>query len=200
MQVVRQATDVVMRLDRRRAFATTGFDDVGIERALDEEFDLLAVLARFGDNVSRRLLECPDELPTDDLALVLGLGYTREGLEERLRRLDDVQLHAGRSHVVTLDLLGLALAQQAVIDEHAGESVADSTLHERCRHGRVDTAGQAADDALVADLRTDRVDRGFDDVDHRPRRTASGALVQEPLQHLLAMRRVQHLGVELDAV
>jgi hypothetical protein len=38
-----------------------------------------------------------------------------------------------------------------VVDEHAGELVADGALDERGRHGRVDTAGQAADHALVAD-------------------------------------------------
>ena len=38
-----------------------------------------------------------------------------------------------------------------------------------------------------------------DDVDHRPGRAAAGDVVQEVLEHLLAVLGVQHLGVPLHA-
>ena len=57
LQVVRQAADVVVRLDVRRALAAAGLDDVGVERALHEELDLFAVLARLGDDLARGRLE-----------------------------------------------------------------------------------------------------------------------------------------------
>ena len=67
---------------------------------------------------------------------------------------DDVQVDAGRGHEVALDLLGLALAQQPVVDEDAGQPVADRALHEGRGDRGVDAAGQAADrPPVVADLR-----------------------------------------------
>ena len=91
----------------------------------------------------------------------------------RFGGVDDLEPHAGGGDVVALDLLGLALAQQAVVDEHAGELVADRPVHERRRDRGVDAAGQAADHPLVADLRADRGDLLVDDVGHRPRRRGS---------------------------
>ena len=46
-------------------------------------------------------------------------------------------------------LLGLVLAQQAVVDEHARELVADGAVDEQGRHRRVDAAGEGADDLVV---------------------------------------------------
>ena len=43
LQVVGQAADVVVRLDVGRAGAAAGLDDVGVERALDEELDRVAL-------------------------------------------------------------------------------------------------------------------------------------------------------------
>ena len=115
-------------------------DDVGVERALDEE---LHRLVGVGHDHPRLLLEDPDELAADRLALGLRVGDAGQRVEEALARVGDPQLHAGRGDEVLLDLLGLALAQQPVVDEHAGELVADGPLDERSGHGRVDAAGQA---------------------------------------------------------
>jgi hypothetical protein len=110
-----------------------------------------------------------------------------------------LRLTPGRGHEVAFDLLGLALAEQAVVDEHAGELVADGALHERGGDGGVDPAGQPADDPAVADLGPDRGDLLLDDVGHRPGRSDPGELVEEVLEHGLAVLAVQHLRVELHA-
>ena len=55
-------------------------------------------------------------------------------------RVDDLEVDAGGLDVVLLDLLGLALAEQPVVDEHRGQLVADGALHECRRHGGVDAA------------------------------------------------------------
>ena len=80
LQVVGQAADVVVRLDRRRAGAAAGLDDVRVERALDE-----VVGAR---ELRRLLLEDADELGADRLALRLGVGDAGELLEEALLGVD----------------------------------------------------------------------------------------------------------------
>ena len=72
-----------------------------------------------------------------------------------------------------LDLLALALAQQAVVDEHAGEPVADRLVHERGGHRRVDAAREPAHRAPVADLRADPRGGVGDERLHRPARPRS---------------------------
>ena len=110
-----------------------------------------------------------------------------------------MQPDAGRGHEVPLDLLGLALAQQAVVDEDAGQLVADRALDQGGGDRRVDAAGQPADRPLVADLAADRLRPA-------PRRccpwsslAAAGDVVQEALEHQLAVLGVQHLRVPLHA-
>ena len=97
------------------------------------------------------------------------------------------------------DLLGLAEPHHPVVDVDAGQPVADRALHDRGGDRGVDAAGQRADRAAVADLLADRLDLLLDDVEHRPGLPAAGDVVQEVLEHLLAVLGVQHLRVPLDA-
>ena len=113
-----QAADVVVRLDRRGdALLAAGLDHVGVERSLHEE--------RHAADPLRLLLEDADELLADPLALLLGIGDPLEPRQEPLLR-----LHVDERDVeVVLERLDhlqrLVLAQQAVVDEHARELVAD---------------------------------------------------------------------------
>ena len=67
-------------LDRRRAGAAAGLDDVGVQRALDEELGVA--------ELGRLLLEDADELGADRLALGLGVGDAGELVEEALLGVD----------------------------------------------------------------------------------------------------------------
>ena len=98
------------------------------------------------------------------------------------------------------DLLRLVLAQQPVVDEDAGQLVADGLVHEQCGNRRIDAAAQCAKDPLATDLRTDAVDLLFDHCSGRPRRRSPGHAEQEVFQHLLPVWRVDHLRMELHAV
>src|SRR6185503_6060284 len=86
-QVGWQPADVVMRLDllRRLGLGGGAFDDVRIERALGQEID----------PSERRclLLEDPDELVADDLALLLRVLDTGEPGEEPATRVDHDEAH-----------------------------------------------------------------------------------------------------------
>ena len=88
-------------------------------------------------------LEDPDELPADDLALLLRVGDARPARRGtgRPRRPPCSRMPVARD-VVLLDLLGLARPQQPVVDEDAGELVADRPVHQRRGDRRVDPAGQ----------------------------------------------------------
>jgi hypothetical protein len=146
----------VVALDVRGPAAAAGLDHVRVEGALDEELDLLAVRAGGGDDLACRLLEDADELAADDLALRLRVGDAGQRVEEPLLRVDDHEVDPGGGHEVALDLLGLALPEQPVVDEDAGQLLADRPLHERRGDGRVDPAGQPAIGPLVPHLRADR--------------------------------------------
>jgi hypothetical protein len=54
------------------------------------------------------------------------------------------------------DLLALVLAHEAVVDEDAGQLLADRLVDQQRRDARVHAARQAADDLPVADLLADR--------------------------------------------
>ena len=145
----------MVALDVGGAGPTTRLDDIRIERALHEEVDGASRLPRGRDDVAGRVLEDPDELPADDLALLLGIAHVLECVEEALLGIDDDQPDTGGGHEVALDLRSLPRAEQTVIDEDAGELVADSPLHQGSRDRRVDTAGESADDLAIPDLRAD---------------------------------------------
>ena len=108
----------------------------------------------------------------------------------------DVEAVAERPH----HLLGLARAQQAVIDEDAGELVADRLVDQHRGDRRIDAAGQAADHPPVAHLRADARDLRVAKAGHRPVAAADRHVVGEIAQQLRAVRRVHHLGVEHHAV
>ena len=191
--VLGEPADVVVRLDLRGdALGAARLDHVRVERPLDEEAGLADLV--------RLLLEDADELLADDAALLLGLGHALEPREEAVGGVDvherDVEVPLER-----LDhLRRLVLAHQAVVDEDAGQLVADRLVDEERRHGGVDPAGERAEDALLADLGADALDLLLDHRRGRPRRARARDAVEEVLQHLLAVRGVHDLGVELDAV
>ena len=120
--------------------------------------------------------------------------------QELLARVDRDQAHAGRGDVVVLDLLALVLPQQPVVDEDADELVADRLVHERRGDRGVDAAGEAADHAAGADLLADARDLLGDDVAAVPVGRKARRLVQEVLDHALAVVGVLDLGVPLHAV
>ena len=145
------------------------------------------------------LLEDADELLADDLALALGLVDSRQLLEEAVVGIDmderDPEPPKGLDN-----LHGLVVAHQAVIDEDAREPLADRAVDEHRGDGRIDTAGEATDDARLPDLLADRLDLLVDDRRRRPALLAAGDIAQEAGEDLRAVRRVDDLGVKLDAV
>ena len=98
------------------------------------------------------------------------------------------------------DLLRLAEPQQAVIDEHAGELLADRLVDEHGGDRRVDAAGQSADHAALADLLADFLDRLVLEGAHGPVAGKPGDLAHEIAQQRGAVRRVHHLEMELGGV
>ena len=93
------------------------------------------------------VLEDVDERVADDRSLLLRILDARERVEKAARRVDGDELDAEVRVERALHLLALVQPQQARVDEHAGELIADRPMHERRGDRRVDAARQAADHA-----------------------------------------------------
>ena len=180
-----------MRLDVRVVTATR-LDDVGIQRPLYE----IAHVAE----VARRFFEHADEQLADRLALALGVDDVVERREEAICGLHVHELDFELLTKRLLDLFRLSEPQQPCVDEHADQLVADRLVHERRRDRGVDAARQAADDALRTYLGPDLRHRVLDDRDIRPRRAATGRVVEERLEDFHPVFGVHHLGMELHSV
>ncbi len=97
-------------------------------------------------------------------------------------------------------LLALAEPQQAVIDEHAGEPVADRLVDQHRRDRGIDAARQAADHPALPDLPADLGDRLVAECAHAPVAHAAGNVAHEVAQERGAVGRVHHFEVELGGV
>src|SRR5438067_2421731 len=98
------------------------------------------------------------------------------------------------------DLLRLACAHEAVIDEDAGELLADRLVDQNRSNSAVDAARKTADHPLEADLPLDAMDRLVAERRHRPVATAAADLDDEVAVELAAVRRMNDFGVELHRI
>src|SRR3546814_17151685 len=99
-----------------------------------------------------------------------------------------------------LDLLALAQAQQAVVDEHAGELLADRFVDQHRGDRAVDAARQAAQHTLVADLGAYFGDLGGAKFGHRPVARTAAAVADEIGYQPGAVGGVDDFRVELRAI
>lgn len=133
LQVLRQAADVVMRLDgldRLRA----GLDDIRINRALAQEFDAVELAGLFFKDA--------DKLAADDLTLLLRVADAAQLIQEAVNGVDINQISIHLIPEDADDLLRLALAQQTVVDMYAGQLLADGADEQRRNDRGIHAAGQ----------------------------------------------------------
>ncbi len=108
----------------------------------------------------------------------------------------DVEPVAERLH----HLVGLVVPQQAMIDENAGQLLADRLVDQHRRDRRIDPSRQPADHPPIADLRPDPSDFGGAEAGHGPGTGQSDDTMGEVAQQLGAVRSVDDLHVELHPV
>ena len=136
----------------------------------------------------------------DDLALLFRIGDTGEFVHEAVDGIDDDELEAHVLFERFTDLFALVLAKEAVVDEDAGELLADGAVDERGGHGGVDAAGEAENDFFVTDLLADLRDGFGDVVAHDPVGGALADVEHEAVEHFAALERVRHFRMELDGI
>ena len=199
-----QAADVVVRFDGHGgALEGDTLDDVWVEGALQEEVDGArgGTVRRFGGEGTGCFLENVDEEPADGFALQLRVRDALQGGEEARRRVDHVQVDAQVGGQRLVHGCGLALAQQAVVDEHGVEAGADGRVQQLRRDRGVHSAGHGADDLpRGADQGAHARDLLLAEGGHRPVRRRAADARGEVAQQRRAAGGVGDFGVELDAV
>ena len=208
MHFLRQPADVVMALDHLRRIAADGdaLDHVGIKRALREKLVTRcwspAIRCRSSaSNSSVACLKDSDEFVADDLSFLLRIGDAASFRQETLGGVDvfqsDVKIFAENA----LHHFFLARAEQSVVDEDAGELVADRLVQERRRRpmNRPRRSSRARLSRRRPAART-RCAGFLDERAHRPIHRAVADVIDEILQDLFAARRVRDFGMKLQAV
>ncbi len=137
LHVLRQAADVVVRLDHvgLAGLGAGRLDHVGVDGALGEELHVLQLGGFFVENF--------DEGAADDLALLFRVGDAGQAAEELVLGVGADHLHAHVLGEHGHHLVAFVQAQQAVVDEHAGQLVADGLVQQRGDHRGVHAAGEA---------------------------------------------------------
>lgn len=196
-----QAADVVVAFDGDGffAFRSTGFDDIRVNGALGEEGRALVTLAT-GLEAGSFGLEDFDEFAANDFAFLFGVAHALKVAEELFAGIDgdDVGVELAREHVD--DHFAFVLAQQAVIDEDAGELIADGAVDERGSDRGIHATREAKDDFFIADLSTDFFDGFGNVVGHDPVGGRAADVTHKALQDLVSKGGVRDFGVELHAV
>ena len=191
-----ERNQVVVALDGGRLaarLASAGLDDVGVNGALSQVLDRLAI----GLELLSHSEELFPELRTDDAALFLGLGHASQELGIAVLGVDVDKVDVELLGEDFLHLLGLALAQQAVVDEHAGHLLANGASAQGSHNGGVNAAGQGKDHAVVADLLAEVRRHGLGQVVHAPVGLQATNLKQEVAQQLPTILGMLDLGMEL---
>ena len=145
-------------------------------------------------------LEHLDKQLADDFALLLRLEHAVQ-LRQKTRL--GVYMYDLNAHVISEgshDLFALMQAQQAIIDKHACEALADGLMQNRRRDSRVHAAGKPKQHLALAYLPTDAGNRIGDDIAGRPTRRTPADVMQKAADNAFALPGVGDLRVELQAI
>ena len=100
-----------------------------------------------------------------------------------------------------LDSVPFALPQQAIVDEHAVQPIADRLVDHHGRHRGIHSPGKSENDLPVrSDLLGDLLDLLLCDIAGLPTVGTPGDAQDEVAQHRDAVIRVPDFGVELQTV
>ena len=192
--VLGQAADIVMRFDQMRlaGLGAGGFDHVRIDGALRQPFRVLEFGGLF--------LEHLDEQIADGLALALGILDTVERLEKTCLGIDADNMHAHVFGEGRHDLIAFLMAQQSVVDEHAGEFVADGAMQQRRDHRGIDTTGQTEQHFIIADLLADGANTFVGDIAGGPQCVAAADLTDKARKNASALAGMRHFRMKLHTV
>ena len=180
-----------LALGRRRRL-----DDIRVNRALRQPAHI--VQARRGT------LKGIHEGRADGLALGFRIGEAGQRGEKGVTGIHrdqiEVQGVGGAAGEGRLHLLALAEAQQAVIDENAGEAITDGPFDERRRDAGIDSAGEPEHHPIHTHLAADQRHALIDDAGRCPSAVAAADVAGKAAHQLGAATGLGDFGVELHTI
>ena len=164
----------MVRFDYLYGFCA-GFDDIGVNRSLTEEFNAF--------QLSCFLLEYANKFRADDFTLLFGVGNACQLIQEAVNRIhiNQVCIHFITEHLN--HLFGLALAQQTVVYMHAGQLLADGTNQKRRNNRGIHAAGERQQNLFIANLTLDEFNLVGNEVFHVPVGFCLAGIEYEMLQN-----------------
>ena len=141
-----------------------------------------------------------DELAPDDLPLAFRVRHVLEASQKLIRPIQDAQIEMHLRGKRLLNLIAFTGPQHAVVHKHTGQLIADGFVRQHGGHGRIHAAAEGAEHAALADLLADLLHGGFDVGPHGPGGFTRADVVHEISQNLRPFDRMNHLGMELQAV
>src|SRR5438105_6368284 len=165
-------------------------DNIRVERALGQEVD--------STEDARLLGEDADELGANDASFFLGIGHTAQRAEKSVDGVDVHQAHPKMPLEGIDHTLRLTAPQEAVIDEDAGQLIANGAMGKRGHDRRINPTRERADHAPRTHLTTDIADRLIDERRRRPVASAATDIAQKIADELRAETGVDDLRVELQ--
>jgi hypothetical protein len=194
LHLARQSAYVVVRFDHMRLprLCARGLDHVRVNRPLRQPL--------YVPKLCRLLVENLDEHSSDDLAFRFRIRLPGKRFEKTPLRIDANHAHTHVLRESGHHLIGLAEAQQPMIDEHTGELGADGAMQERRQHRGIDSSGEPQQHPVGTHLPANTRHAVLDDVARRPGGRAAGDLPHEPPQDFAALQGMRHLGMKLQGV
>ena len=182
-----QTAHVVMALDHLARDVQTLYA-VGIDGALGKPAGI-GYLASLG-------VEHLHKVAADDLALLLWVCNSRQVGEELLAGIH--AYHVQPQHLIVVHHLAeLILAQHAVIHKDTRQTAADGPVEQYGSYRTVYAAGESEDDAILAQLLLQLGHGGIHKRGRAPLLARAADVYHEVLQQQSALKRMEHLGVEL---
>ncbi len=197
VHLFRQAAHIVVALDHGAwPLVRDGLDDVRVQRALRQPFDLAA----FGAYVPRLFVKDFNERMPDDFALAFGVFHAFEQLEKAILRPDKGQVEIEVFPKVVHHFLAFPGPQHAVINKHAVQALAYGLVQQHGHDGGVHPAGQGADHMPVPNLLPRFAQYPLHKGRHGPVRRQTGDAEEEIAQNAVAVFAVVHFRMELHCV
>ncbi len=194
LHIVWQTANVMVRLDNMRfaGFRSGRLDHIRINGALSQPFRVSQFL--------RFIIEYFHKHATDGFTFQLRIINAFQCRQEALFRihLDDVQTEMIAEHFH--HLMAFVQTQQTVINEYAGQSLADSSVDQHRHNGRIHTTGQTQNHLVITDLLFDTLNGIFDDGGWCPQCVTLTDIFHKTLQHTGALLGVSHFRMELYTV
>mmetsp|Transcript_1267 Transcript_1267/g.2080 ORF Transcript_1267/g.2080 Transcript_1267/m.2080 type:complete len:350 (-) Transcript_1267:98-1147(-) len=155
---------------------------------------------KLGIKLQRFLFEDLNKSVSNDLALLFRLRNPSQFAEEELSSVHEVDIHSATYSQALYNLLGLVLAQHAIVYQNAMELVADRFVHKHGSNCGIHAARNRTNHLGVFHNTADLIHTFLHKFGHAPIAFASTNLLHKVFQNLRSVLGMSHFRMELESV